>query len=204
MSRKIVLGSVCAGALFVLGLSAFLLSSSDLPSDQIGGEDGKLGGDFTLRSYRGDVSLSDYEGDVVMLYFGFTSCTEVCSLSMNVIRRSLEKLAPAELEKVRVLLVSFDPARDTLKELDEYSKQFHSRIVGVTGTEQEIDAVINDYGAFYQLAGVELNDFEKLNNDYAFRHSSRYYIIDQRGELVDAMRHSSTANEIVARIRTLI
>ena len=69
---------------------------------------------------------------------------------------------------------------------------------------KQIEDIINDYGAFYRLDSVELTEVKQSDLDYAFRHSSRYYIIDQQGELVNAMRHSSTANELVARIRTLI
>lgn len=193
-----------AAIIFIIALSAFVFSSGELPPRNLGGEDGIIGGEFTLQSYHGDVSLSDYRGQVVMMYFGFTSCKEVCSLSMGVIRNTLNSLEEQEADDVQVILVSFDPDRDTLKELDDYSKQFHSNIIGVTGTQDEIDDIIEDYGAYYRLANIELDEIEKIDLDYAFRHSSRYYIINQEGEVVDAMRHSSTPNEILARIRTLI
>lgn len=203
-SRKIVFGALFGAIIFVGALLTLLLTSSDLPSSAIGGSDGKLGGDFTLQSLHGDVSLSDFRGKVVMVYFGFTQCQEVCPLSMAVIQNTLLKMAPQELDQVQVILISFDPERDTLEALDEYGKQYHANIIGVTGSEQQIEDVINDYGAFYRLDGIELTAIETTDLDYAFRHSSRYYIIDQQGELVDAMRHSSTANELLARIRTLI
>ena len=203
-SRKIVIGSLIGATVFVALLSLLLLTSKDLPSSTLGGEDGKLGGEFTLQGLDGDVSLSDFRGKVVMLYFGFTHCQEVCPLSMAVIRNTLLKMEPQELAQTQVIMVSFDPERDTLEALDEYGKEYHANIIGVTGSEQQIEDVINDYGAFYRLDSSELTEAEQNDQDYAFRHSSRYYIIDQQGELVDAMRHSSTANELVAKIRTLI
>ena len=135
-SRKITFGSILAGSIFVVTLSAFLLFSNALPPRNLGGDDGKVGGDFTLQGYHGEVSLSDFKGKVVMLYFGFTSCKEVCSLSMGVIRNTLQKMQPEEVEQVQVILVSFDPARDSLEELEKYSKQFHANIIGVTGSKK--------------------------------------------------------------------
>lgn len=203
-SKRIVFGALTVAVTFVTALATFLLSSNDLPSKRLGGEDGKLGGDFTLQGYHGEVSLSDYQGKIVIMYFGFTSCKEVCSLSMGVIRNTLLGMQREELDNIQVILVSFDPERDTLKDLEEYSKQYHSKIIGVTGTKKQLDNVVDDYGAYYKLANVELSAIEKFDLDYAFRHSSRYYIINQQGELIDAMRHSSTPNELLARIRTLI
>jgi len=203
-ASRIVWGLLALAGMFVISLMAFLLFSDEMPPRDIGGEDGKIGGDFTLQGYQGNVSLSDYRGKVVMVYFGFTHCQEICPMSMGVIRNTLIQLNEDELKKVQVILVSFDPTRDTLKALDDYSKQYHANIVGVTGTPEQIDEVVADYGAYYKLAGIELNEMEALDFDYAFRHSSRYYIINPAGEVVDAMRHSSTPNEILARIRTLI
>ena len=201
--NKVVVASMISALVFVVGLSSFLLFSG-LTSANVGGEDGKLGGDFTLQGLNGDVSLSDYEGKIVMVYFGFVNCKEVCTLSMGVIRNTLLRLTPEELDNVQVVMVSFDPERDSLEDLDEYSRKYHSKITGVTGTKKQLDKVIEEYGAYYRLTGIELSEIEKIDLDYAFRHSSRYYIIDQDGNLVDAMRHSSTPNEILARIRTLI
>ena len=144
-SKKIVLGSLYGAVVLIALLLVLLLTSNDLPSSDLGGEDGKIGGDFTLQSLHGDVSLSDFRGKVVMVYFGFTHCKEVCPLSMGVIRNTLLKMKQQELDQVQVVLVSFDPERDTLEALDEYSKKYHSKIVGVTGSEQQIEDVINGF-----------------------------------------------------------
>jgi protein SCO1/2 len=198
-SRKVVFAALLVGAVIIGTLSFVLLSSDDMPSRELGGEDGKLGGEFTLSGTDGDVSLSDFHGKVVMIYFGFTNCKKVCPASMGIISRTLDKLEPREQEQVSAILVSVDPARDTVEAMDEYTKKYHKNIIGLTGTKPQIDEVINEYGAYYKLT-----DDERNNLNYAFRHSSRYYIVSKDGELVDAMRHSSTANELAARLRTLI
>ena len=79
-SKKIIFGSLFAGSVFVIALSSFLLFSNELPSRNLGGEDGKIGGDFTLQGYHGEVSLSDFEGKVVLLYFGFINCKAISEL----------------------------------------------------------------------------------------------------------------------------
>lgn len=192
--------SLALGALIVVGLVAAFYSTSDHPRLGVGGEDGVLGGDFTLTSISGDVSLSDYRGKVVVMYFGFLNCPKVCPASMGVMQQTMHKLDSDSLAQVQGLLVSIDPKRDTAEDLDNFTRKIHSNIIGLTGSEEAIDAIAKDYGAYFKITEAENPDAD----DYAFRHSSRYYLIDQNGKLVDAMRHSTTANELVARLETLI
>jgi protein SCO1/2 len=157
-----------------------------------------IGGDFVLRNIDGRVSLEDFRGSVVILYFGFLSCPEVCPTSMSILTRSLEKLSPAEKNKTKAILISIDPQRDNFQELLEFTNYYHPNILGVTGTEQEVEKVAQQYGAFFEITASETVD-----SAYAYRHSSRYYIIDQQGNLIQAMRHSTTPNELAARIKKL-
>ena len=157
-----------------------------------------IGGDFVLRNIDGRVSLKDFRGSVVVLYFGFLSCPEVCPTSMSILTRSLEKLSPAEKNKTKAILISIDPQRDNFQELLEFTNYYHPNILGVTGTEQEVEKVAQQYGAFFEITASETVD-----SAYAYRHSSRYYVIDQQGNLIQAMRHSTTPNELAARIKKL-
>ncbi|MEM6580599.1 MAG: SCO family protein [Pseudomonadota bacterium] len=196
---RLVLAVVGLVALAIIGfLIAVMVITADESRRGAGGEDGVLGGNFLLESNYGDVALSDYRGNVVVLYFGFMSCPEVCPTSMSMIGRTLENLNDEELEKVQPILVSIDPARDSPYELSKFVKHFHPKIIGVTGTTEEVDALARNYGAFF--SAVETRD----PDDYVFDHTSRYFVINKQGELVDAMRHSTTANELTARIRTLL
>ncbi len=164
----------------------------------------ELGGDFSLQSNHslgneGVISLQQFRGQVVLVYFGFLSCPEVCPASMGIYQQTLNKLTTEELEKVQPLLISIDPKRDSLKALEVFSEYYHPKIIGLTGTEKEVRQVANQYGAYFKAVPSES---ERL--DYVFDHTSRYYVIDQQGKLIDAMRHSTTANELAARIRTLL
>lgn len=198
-AKKIITRLLIVSALFILTLVTLMFSSDDIPPASMGGIDGKLGGDFTLTGVQGPVSLHDFKGKVVIVYFGFINCSEVCPTSMRVIQKTLESMQPQEVEKIQAILVSINGDEDSYEALDAYSKRFHHTIIGLTGSTEQIDHVIDEYGAYYSPTDLGGSDPGR-----AFRHSSRYFIVDQNGELVDAMRHSSTPNEIIARLRTLI
>ncbi len=157
-----------------------------------------LGGDFTLQGKTGDVSLSDFKGKVVLMYFGFLHCPEVCPASMAIYQQTLNTLNETELKQVQPLLITIDPKRDTADALDEFGQYYHRSIIGLTGTEESIRTVANQYGAFFSEVPID------AKVQYIFDHTSRYYVIDKNGELIDAMRHSTTSNELAARIRTLL
>lgn len=198
-SNKLVVVLIATAVLVIGTLVTVLLTASDHPLIGVGGDDGELGGDFTLSTVQGEVSLSDFAGKVVVMYFGFLSCPEVCPNSMIVMQRTLNKLSAAEQEQLQGLLISIDPKRDSLQDLKDFTAYYHPKIMGMTGTVEQVDAVARDYGAFFEITESETSDSE-----YAYRHSSRYYLIDQQGQLVDAMRHSTTPNELAARIQQLI
>jgi len=198
-SNKIVLFTIAVGTLFVIALVLFIFNSDDLRERGVGGEDGVLGGDFTLTHVNGDVSLSDFKGKVVMLYFGFVNCSQVCPISMKNMQLTLESMQPEEAEKIEVLLVSVDVDNDNAELVDKYVKDYSDKFIGLTGTVDQINLVVDEYGSYYSPT-----ELKEIDEGRAFRHSSRYYLINQEGELVDAMRHSTTPNELKARLRQLI
>ena len=125
-----VIRVMLVGLLLVCGLVFFLLMSDDLRDRNLGGADGKLGGQFTLQSVNGDVSLSDFRGKVVMLYFGFVNCSQVCPVSMKVMQDTLDSMQPAETDSVQVLLVSVDVENDNVEAVDQYVKKFRHDFIG--------------------------------------------------------------------------
>ncbi|MEM7360521.1 MAG: SCO family protein [Pseudomonadota bacterium] len=199
MDRKVIFTTIALALsllLVVLGLFAINSDNSfgDRPSSI-----SELGGDFTLQHHEGEVSLSDFTDKVVVMYFGFTSCPEVCPNSMGVISAAFNRMDQASQDQVQGLLVSLDPSRDSLANLAEYAEFYHHKIIGLTGSQDSITAVTNQYGAYYDFA-----DISRAGEDYAIEHSSRYYVIDQQGRLVAAMRHSTTPNELKTQIEELL
>jgi protein SCO1/2 len=100
-----------------------------------------------LRSDAGPVRLDDYRGKLVLLYFGYTSCPDVCPTSLANIKMALVGLTPEESAQVQVIFVSVDPARDTPEALGKYVKLFQDNFIGATGTREEIDLMTSAFGA---------------------------------------------------------
>ncbi|MDP5255525.1 MULTISPECIES: SCO family protein [unclassified Vibrio] len=159
----------------------------------------ELGGPFTLQTKQGPFSLSDIEGKVGVLYFGFLNCTEACPASIAVFRSALAQLSDEEKQDVQFVFISVDPARDSLDDLDAFSGYYGGDMVAVTGSEQEIDNLTRDYGVFFDLVDLEGSALE-----YTVDHSSRFYMVDQTGDLLTTMSHSTTPTELAARIQQII
>lgn len=161
--------------------------------------DTRLGGDFTLTSAQGPVSLSDFRGKVSVLYIGYASCPDVCPTALAVLTQSLKQLDAEEREQVQGIFISVDPERDTPERLAEYAAFFSPRIIGVTGSQDQIDQVVRQYGAFYRK--VEMKDSAM---GYAVDHSSRLYLIDREGRLVQTLLHNSSPQELTQGLQTLL
>ena len=153
------------------------------------------GGDFTLQSPEGEVSLHDYQGRVVLLYFGYTYCPDVCPTSLAVMGEAMGRLE--EEHQVKGLLISIDPERDTLDKLRDYAPYFHSEMTGLAADEHRLLEVATRYGAYYQKV-------EREEKDYLMDHTSRIYLIDQRGKLSGVIGHGATPQEVVERVRELL
>jgi len=154
------------------------------------------GGDFVLRSADGPVALKDYRGKVVVLYFGYAFCPDVCPTSLALLAMALKELTAKELEDLQVFFISVDPERDTVQQLKAYGQSFHPKILGITGTPDEIKAIAGRYGVLYMK--VELPDSAMK---YAVDHSSRYYVINRKGVLSALISHGSEVKDIAAQLR---
>jgi protein SCO1/2 len=154
------------------------------------------GGDFTLQSLHGPVSLHDFKGKVVAIYFGYTSCPDICPTTLAQLTAAMNKLTKDEVDKMQVLLISVDPERDTPEVLESYVKNFHPNIIGLTGSREEIDKVARQYGAIYEK--VEL---PKSALQYAYDHSSVTAVMDTEGNIRSLVRHQHSTDEIAAMFR---
>jgi protein SCO1/2 len=135
---------------------------------------------FDLTSDTGQkVTAADYAGKVVILYFGYTHCPDVCPLTMSHLAEAVKELGP-QGKDVQILMVSVDPARDTLPILRAYTQAFSPQAIGLTGTPQEIQEVTKRYHVAYQLGKKD-----KYGN-YVVDHSAAIYIFskDGRGTLI--------------------
>ena len=156
------------------------------------------GGDFVLNSAAGPVDLKAMRGKVVVIFFGYTMCPDVCPTSMSLLSIALNGLSEAEMERVQGLFISVDPERDTLERLQTYGAYFHPGILGVTGTGEQVAAVAKMYGAAYRKSA------HGSEADYVMDHTADLYVIDQDGRLHGSVRHGTSPNELLALLRRLL
>lgn len=157
-----------------------------------------LGGDFILQSADGPLALQDLRGKVVLLYFGYMNCPDVCPLTLSNWAEAFNQLKNEEVEKVRGMLVSVDPERDTPEALKEYTHFFHPNILGVTGSHEKLSEVTMLYRADYSLEHIN------KGNEYRVDHTSFVYVIDPAGKLRDLLAHESTPEDILKSIRNAL
>ncbi len=157
------------------------------------------GGEFTLQSLNGPVSLKDFRGKVVLVYFGYTMCPDICPTNLSLMSNAFSHLDEQELKKVQGMFISVDPQRDTMERLDEYTHYFHESIIGLSDTAEVIRALANRYGAAYQKVVQE----DSATN-YVVDHSSETYVVDPQGKLVARLPHAAPPKEILETMRQYI
>lgn len=154
-----------------------------------------VGGDFTLQTANGALALHDLRGKVVLLYFGYTNCPDVCPASMSAGSQALTQLSAQERADTRLLFVSVDPARDTPAKLKEYAAYFHPEMIGATGTPEQIAAVAGAYGASYARQAA------RADGGYAVDHSAQTYVIAPDGRLAEEVEYGANAAKVVQAVR---
>ena len=154
------------------------------------------GGDFTLDSPGGNLALQDYRGKVVLLYFGYTFCPDVCPTALSALGQAFTALTPDELAQVQGIFVSVDPERDTMEILNVYAPFFHPRIVGASGTPAQVAEVARRYGVSY-MKQKSVDD-----RPYTVDHSSSTYLVDRQGRIAAILPHGAPVTDIVSKIRS--
>jgi protein SCO1/2 len=157
-----------------------------------------VGGDFTLKSADGPVSLKDFRGKVVLLYFGYTNCPDICPTTLSNWADAFHQLDKNEQLRVRGLFVSVDPKRDTPKKLKEYTNYFDPNIIGVTGSHKNLVKIASSYHSSFSLENGGKGD------NYTVEHMSFVYVIDPQGKVRDMLSHESTPADIVKSIRNAL
>ena len=142
--------------------------------------------------------LSSYRGKLVVLEFGYTHCADVCPVSLATLTAARQQLGAAGAD-VQVVFITVDPARDTPARLRTYLKPFDPSFIGVTGSRQQIDALLKDYGI---SATKKMVDGSKT--DYTMHHSSYLYFIDRKGMQRALMPFGRPASDFVHDLQLLL
>ena len=185
-------------ALFgVAGLLALLLGGALLwqGARQDAGPARPAGGDFVLNSAEGAVDTLALRGQVLLVYFGYTHCPDICPASLAAGGQALNALTPDERARVRLLMVSVDPERDSVEHLKRYTAFFHPAMSGVTGTPAQIAKVARAYGAGYLKGPVQ------ADGSYAIDHTTAIYVVDRDGKLAAVLDLGTPTAQIVSTVR---
>jgi protein SCO1/2 len=156
------------------------------------------GGDFVLRSADGPVDTRALRGKVLLVYFGYTHCPDVCPASLAAAAQALHTLSAEERPKVRLIMVSVDPERDTPARLKEYAAYFHPEMIGVTGTPEEIAAAARSFGAGY------IRQPARPDGSYAVDHTTRTYVVAPDGRLAASLELNAPADKYLETVRGLL
>ncbi len=159
----------------LLALGACQQGKPDFRATDITGAD--FGRDFALTDHTGKPrALADFRGRVVVMFFGFTRCPDVCPTTLAELAAAVKRLGP-DGNKVQVLLVTVDPERDTLQVLSQYVSAFDPRFLALRGTAEETARVAREFKIIYQkVAGAR-------PDSYTMDHSAGSYIFDTQGRL---------------------
>ena len=147
-----------------------------------------VGGPFSLTDQTGrKVTDKDFLGKYMLVFFGYTYCPDLCPTELQVMSAALDNLG-AKADDIQPIFISFDPQRDTPEVLKQYVSNFHPRLVGLTGTPEEIAAAAKAYRVFYS----------KLENrsgpdTYLMDHSTITYLMDKQGKFLKHFSYSTDA-----------
>jgi cytochrome oxidase Cu insertion factor (SCO1/SenC/PrrC family) len=158
---------------------------------------GPIGGPFALIDHTGKTRTDqDFRGKLLLIYFGYTYCPDVCPTDLQQIGLAVDALGAAA-EAVQPLFITLDPERDTAAHLAEYVPLFHSRLVGLTGSAEQIKRVALAYKVYYAK-------FPPDAADYVIDHSSFIYLVDETGRYLGFLPPGTSADRMVEVIKPRI
>jgi protein SCO1 len=180
--------------LVICGMLLYRLWMDRVPTTITSGE-ALVGGPFQLTDQDGNaVTEQSYKGKLMLIYFGFTYCPDACPTALGVMSAALDNLDVAA-ERVVPMLITVDPERDTPPVLKDYVSNFHPRMVGLTGTPEQIAQVAKAYRVYYQKVPGSAPD------EYLMDHVLLIYLMDGDGKYVTHFGPQATPDEIAAEIR---
>lgn len=195
--RGLALGLVVAAGVAGFATAGFLLAPSLGGRGEAGAGTAAIGGPFRLVSQTGaPFSDADLAGKPFAVFFGFTHCPEVCPTTLWETSEALKALG-SDADRLRVLFVSVDPARDTPEALRQYLTAFDPRIVGLTGTESEIEAVAEAYRVYRRKVPTE-------DGGYTMDHTATVYLMGADGRFRGTIAYEEAAGTRLAKLRRLV
>lgn len=177
------------------GLLSFSANSHEVSKNEVVPQ-GPVGGPFSLVDHTGrDVSDADFKGKYLLVYFGFTHCPDTCPIGLYTVSTALNQLGELA-DQVRPLFVTVDPTRDTVDVLANYVKAFHPRMVGLTGTHEQVRAMAKTYGMDYMTG--------EFDGEYVVYHTAFTFLMNRDGKFLKAFADGVEIDELSHAIREVL
>jgi len=194
MPRRPILLFAAVVLLVAAALGGYAYLNRELRSPQGTGE-ALVGGPFTMLDQDGRrVTEKDFLGKYMLVFFGYTYCPDVCPTELQVMTAALDQLGP-DADRIQPVFVSIDPARDTPAVLKAYVGNFGPRLVGLTGSPEEVAAVAKAYRAYYAKAAGG------SGTDYLMDHSSIIYLMGPDGRFVRHMAYTTDVAKLAQELK---
>lgn len=187
--------TVLAIALAIAGAAFYFTSGRSGPA---GSGEALVGGPFSLTDHTGrHVTEKDFLGKYMLVFFGFTYCTDICPTELQVMSAALDELGTAG-NNIQPVFVSIDPERDTPEVVKQYVENFHPRLVGLTGSPDDIAAIARAYRVYYKktAGGSE--------TDYEMDHSTTIYLMGPDGGFRKHFGYTTDAKGLAQGLREAI
>ncbi len=183
-------------ALFVLGFAAAYSIKLAPEGSRTEGK-ALIGGPFSLADTDGKrVTDRDFRGKLMLVFFGYTHCPDVCPTELMNMTQVMEKLG-ADAKQVAPIFISVDPVRDTPESLSAYVKNFSPLIAGLTGSQEEVASAAKAYRVYFKKAAGG-------SEDYTVDHSAFVYLMDREGNYLTHFMFNTPAENIVSVIKKYI
>jgi protein SCO1/2 len=159
-----------------------------------------IGGPFALVDQDGKrVTDQDFRGRFMLVYFGYTHCPDQCPLGLETLTKALEEMPAEAAGKVQPLFVTVDPERDTPAVMKDYVANVYPRLIGLTGSPDEVTGVVKSYRMY-----VKKNEPEKAGGDYLVDHTAFTFLMGKDGRYLAHFSAGTTAEEMAKRTTALV
>lgn len=198
LARRITLFAAISLFTAIAAWTGYSLLNKPVSATRTSGE-ALIGGSFDLTRHDG-VRVSDqfFKGAYSLFFFGYTFCPDVCPAGLQVMTAALESLGTAA-DDIQPVFVTIDPERDTVSVLADYVSNFHPRLVGLTGSAEEIATAAKAYRVYYAKSGGEEDA-----DDYLMDHSSIFYLMSPDGRFLQHFTYTTDVDALAKGIRAAI